>query len=290
MFYHSDDFRRKFDDRSRRKLEQTLRGLLVKVTHRAEVKRKFKISKLTPTPASLTNFMKGDVKTDVATYFYQTYNRRLMYPFMPCIVTGRDVFLPMEICYVIEVKIMMIANFEKKKNGTLQWQCWCIWTLAEPGYPTLYYFSDLQGQRHIKKLNEKQTADMIKYTCQPPTARANKIKDGLQILSYKDNEFIKGFGLKISNEMKELKGKSDMLLFVNEFEPSMWCSITCWCTLHVFFWCRKILTFLFLFFNKQLEFSILQSSLTTHHPSMPISPRAMANGTWGTERSLPARP
>ncbi|KAG0048957.1 Eukaryotic translation initiation factor 2C [Gryganskiella cystojenkinii] len=164
-FRSVDDFRRKFDDRSRRKLEKTLRGLLVKVTHRAEVKRKFKISKLTPTPASSTKFMRGEVKTDVATYFQETYNRSLMYPFMPCIVTGRDVFLPMEICYVIE------------------------------------------GQRHLKKLDERQTADMIKFTCQPPSARANKIKDGLQILSYKDNEFIKGFGLKISNDMKELQAR-----------------------------------------------------------------------------------
>lgn len=98
-----DDLRRGFSDRDRTKIEKSLRGLLVKVIHRSEVKRKFKISKLTPTPASSTMFMKENSKTDVATYFHQTYGRRLLYPFLPCVVTGRDVFLPMEVCHVIEV-------------------------------------------------------------------------------------------------------------------------------------------------------------------------------------------
>ncbi|KAF9950945.1 eukaryotic translation initiation factor 2C, 2 [Mortierella alpina] len=154
-----DDFRRGFTDRDRSKLEKSLRGLLIKVTHRSEVKRRFKIVKLTPTPANKTMFMKEDSQTDVATYFHETYGRKLAYPFMPCVVTGRDVFLPMEICFVIP------------------------------------------GQRHLKKLNEKQTADMIKFTCQPPHVRANKIKDGLKILSYQDNEYLQDFGVKVATEM-----------------------------------------------------------------------------------------
>ncbi|KAI1316177.1 eukaryotic translation initiation factor 2C, 2 [Mortierella claussenii] len=160
-----DDFRRGFTDRDRIKLEKAIRGLLIKVTHRSEVKRRFKISKLTVTPASQTMFMKDETKTDVATYFYEVYGRRLTYPFMPCVVTGRDVYLPMEICFVIE------------------------------------------GQRHLKKLNEKQTADMIRYTCQPPHVRANKIKDGLKILRYQDNEYLRDFGLKVATEMVDIQGK-----------------------------------------------------------------------------------
>ncbi|KAG0300267.1 eukaryotic translation initiation factor 2C, 2 [Linnemannia gamsii] len=160
-----DDLRRGFSDRDRSKLEKSLRGLLIRVTHRSEVKRKFKITKLTPTPASSTLFMKENTKTDVATYFFQTYGRRLQYPFMPCVVTGRDVFLPMEICTVIE------------------------------------------GQRHIKKLNEKQTADMIKFTCQPPQVRANKIKDGLKILNYHENEFLNDFGMKVATEMVQINAR-----------------------------------------------------------------------------------
>ncbi|KAG0353510.1 hypothetical protein BGZ54_002214, partial [Gamsiella multidivaricata] len=52
--------------------------------------------------ADKTMFMKDEAKTNVASYFYETYGRRLQYPFMPCVITGRDVFLPMEICSVIE--------------------------------------------------------------------------------------------------------------------------------------------------------------------------------------------
>ncbi|KAG0084009.1 Eukaryotic translation initiation factor 2C, partial [Podila epicladia] len=159
------DLRRGFNDRDRTKIEKSLKGLLIKVIHRSEVKRKFKIAKLTPTPASSTMFMKENSKTDVATYFHETYGRRLLYPFLPCVVTGRDVFLPMEICHVIE------------------------------------------GQRHIKKLNEKQTADMIRFTCQPPHVRANKIKDGLKILNYQGNEYIKDFGMKIATEMAEINAR-----------------------------------------------------------------------------------
>ncbi|KFH71161.1 hypothetical protein MVEG_04007 [Podila verticillata NRRL 6337] len=154
-----DDFRRPLNDRDRSKLEKSLKGLLIKVIHRGDVKRRFKITKLTPTPASSTLFAKENSKTDVASYFHETYGRRLLYPFLPCVVTGRDVFLPMEVCHVVE------------------------------------------AQRHIKKLNEKQTADMIKFTCQPPHVRANKIKDGLKILNYQDNEYIKDFGMKIAKEM-----------------------------------------------------------------------------------------
>ncbi|KAF9896523.1 Eukaryotic translation initiation factor 2C, partial [Lobosporangium transversale] len=158
-----DDFRQGFTDRDRDRLEKFLRGLLIRVIHRGDVKRKFKISKLTVTPASRTTFMRDDVKTDVATYFNEVYGRRLSFPFMPCVVTGREVYLPMEICSVIE------------------------------------------GQRNIKKLNEKQTADMIKFTCQPPHIRANKIKDGLKLLSFQDNEYMRDFGLRVSTEMIEIQ-------------------------------------------------------------------------------------
>ncbi|KAF9193168.1 Eukaryotic translation initiation factor 2C [Haplosporangium sp. Z 11] len=160
-----DDFRRVFSDRDRIKLEKALRNLLVTVIHRADVKRKFKILKLTPTPASSTMFMKDNTKMDVATYFTQTYGRSLAFPFMPCVVTGRDVFLPMEVCSVIP------------------------------------------GQRHMKKLNELQTADMIKFTCQPPHIRANKIKEGLKILQYQENQFLKDFGMKVATEMATVNAR-----------------------------------------------------------------------------------
>ncbi|CAB4481807.1 unnamed protein product [Rhizophagus irregularis] len=59
----------------------------------------------------------------------------------------------------------------------------------------------IPGQRHMRKLDERQTADMIKFTCQPPNARANKIQAGLEILDFRNNEFLREFGMRISNDM-----------------------------------------------------------------------------------------
>lgn len=111
FFCYIGDLRRGLTVKDHAKLEKSLRGLLFKVTHRGEVRRKFKVIKLTPTAASATFFMKDNVRTNVATYFFQTYGRRLQFPSMPCVVTGRDVFLPMEICSVIEV-----THWRKKKK------------------------------------------------------------------------------------------------------------------------------------------------------------------------------
>ncbi|RUP48240.1 hypothetical protein BC936DRAFT_144800 [Jimgerdemannia flammicorona] len=53
----------------------------------------------------------------------------------------------------------------------------------------------------MRKLNEKQTADMIKFTCQQPHARANNIKEGIGLLNCRDNDYLKQFGLKVDTEM-----------------------------------------------------------------------------------------
>ncbi|CAG8668612.1 21019_t:CDS:2 [Gigaspora margarita] len=157
----ADELRRGITDRDRSKLEKSLKKLKIKVTHRGDTvaKRRFKILKITNTPASATKFDVEGQSTDVASYFQKTYNMRLNYPFLPCVVIRKENYLPMEVCDVIE------------------------------------------GQRHTRKLNEKQTADMIKFTCQQPHMRANKIKRGLEILNYRSNPYLQQFGMKVSNEM-----------------------------------------------------------------------------------------
>ena len=41
---------------------------------------------------------------DVATYFQQQYNRKLQYPFLPCVVSQSGSCFPAEVCYLEEVK------------------------------------------------------------------------------------------------------------------------------------------------------------------------------------------
>lgn len=102
-----DDLRRGLTDKDRQKVERTIKGLKIRDNHREGLRRKFKITKLTPTPASHTTFDRGDgTFTNVAEYFQTQYNKRLNFAHLPCIVVRRDVYLPMEVCEVIEVNII----------------------------------------------------------------------------------------------------------------------------------------------------------------------------------------
>jgi hypothetical protein len=42
---------------------------------------------------------------------------------------------------------------------------------------------------------------MIKFTCQPPHVRSNKISAGITILQQRDNEYLKEFNVTIGQEM-----------------------------------------------------------------------------------------
>ncbi|KAF9285652.1 hypothetical protein BGZ68_003657, partial [Mortierella alpina] len=64
------------------------------------------------------------------------------------------------------------------------------------------------GQRYLKKLDERQTADMIKFTTQTPAVRLNTIKNGLQILNYDNNEFMRDFGMKVSGQMATIRART----------------------------------------------------------------------------------
>ncbi|ORZ26299.1 Piwi domain-domain-containing protein [Lobosporangium transversale] len=155
------------------KVEKLIKGLRVTVNHRERSKRSFKIFKLTQTSARQTKFTIDSedpnvkpIETTIEKYFQQTYDKRLQYPNLPCVLVGKTSMLPLEVCSVVE------------------------------------------GQRYMKKLDEKQTADMIKFTCQPPHVRANIIKDGLRILNYNNNEFLQDFGMKISSEMVTVRART----------------------------------------------------------------------------------
>ncbi|CAJ0909392.1 5960_t:CDS:10 [Entrophospora sp. SA101] len=156
-----EDLRRGMNDKDHQRLERALKGLKIRVVHRGDTtaKRKFKIKGITPTPADRTVFNSAEGQMNVATYFANTYGRRLNQPFLPCVVVRNDVFLPME------------------------------------------------NQRFLRKLNDKQTADMIKFTCLQPHVRANKILNGITLLNYRDNEYLRQFGLRVNGEMEVIPAR-----------------------------------------------------------------------------------
>ncbi|KNC97956.1 uncharacterized protein SPPG_06944 [Spizellomyces punctatus DAOM BR117] len=158
------DLRAPLSDRDRLKVEKVLKGLKIVVTHRGQIRRKFRITKITSTPANRTMFSleSTGLENSVAGYFQAKYNHQLYFPHLPCLVVGdpsRQVFLPMEVCDIVP------------------------------------------GQRHLRKLNERQTAEMIKFTCQPPHVRSNKISAGITILQQRDNDYLREFGVQIGHEM-----------------------------------------------------------------------------------------
>ncbi|KAI8591303.1 Piwi domain-containing protein [Geranomyces variabilis] len=164
------DLRTPLVDRDRQKVEKVLKGLKVVVTHRGQIRRKYRVAKVTATPANRTMFAMEETGIDssVASYFHAKYNQALYFPHLPCLVVGdpaRQVFLPMEVCDIVP------------------------------------------GQRHVRKLNERQTAEMIKFTCQPPHVRSNKISAGITLLQQRDNDYLREFGVQIGHEMQIINAR-----------------------------------------------------------------------------------
>lgn len=59
----------------------------------------------------------------------------------------------------------------------------------------------VEAQRYPFKLNEKQTADMIKFTVQRPQDRLNQMKGNVALLDWKKDPLLNEYGLEISPEM-----------------------------------------------------------------------------------------
>ncbi|CAG8663706.1 17322_t:CDS:10 [Rhizophagus irregularis] len=154
-----NDLRRGLSDMERQKVEKGIKNLRINDNHRPENKRKFKIEKLTQTSASDTMLdVDNSNKINVETYFQNKY-RRLLYPFLPCIIARKNIHLPIEICDVIP------------------------------------------EQRYMRKLDRDLSDKMTNFARQNPTIRANRIQTGLNILNYQNNEYLKQFGIEVSNNM-----------------------------------------------------------------------------------------
>ncbi|KAF9357352.1 Eukaryotic translation initiation factor 2C [Mortierella sp. NVP85] len=172
---HTDDLRRTTPPINWQKVEKTIRGLRITTRHRAQSSRALKISKLTPNSASVTTFKLTVQKN------------------------GDDA--PSEVETTVE------NYFKDTYSIRLQFPMLPCVVAGKMAMLPLELCSVVEGQRCPKKLDERQTADMIKFTCQPPHVRANIIKQGLQILSYDNNEYLKDFGIKVSPEMVTIKGR-----------------------------------------------------------------------------------
>ncbi|GJJ79067.1 eukaryotic translation initiation factor 2C [Entomortierella parvispora] len=166
-----DDLRR-LSVPSLNRLERHIKGLRIQGTHRERSSRSFRILGLTKTAANDTLFSRhgqdGAAATDM---------------------------------------IDVASYFKKAYNMTLSFPALPCVIVGKSAMLPLEVCTVVEGQRYPKKLDGSQTSDLIKFACLDPITRANNIKDGLRILSYAESDYLKDFGLKISNEMISIQAR-----------------------------------------------------------------------------------
>ncbi|KAJ7549424.1 hypothetical protein O6H91_07G053000 [Diphasiastrum complanatum] len=166
----SKDLSRPLSDSDRIKIKKALRGVKVEVTHRGNIRRKYKISGLTAQPTQELTFPVDDRGTmkSVMAYFSETYGHTIKWPLLPCLQVGnqeRPNYLPMEVCKIVE------------------------------------------GQRYSKRLNERQITALLQVTCQRPKERENDILQTVRQNAYHQDLFAKEFGIRISDKLASVEAR-----------------------------------------------------------------------------------
>ena len=136
----AQDFRFGINDADRIRFEKFIRGVKIVITHRGKMRKKYRVINVTRTSARNTLFKINENDISVADYFRKQYGMELQYADLPCIEVG---------------------------------------TVKSIYFP-LEVCEIVEGQRHIRKLNETQTAKMIRITCQTPSKRAEIIETGVK--------------------------------------------------------------------------------------------------------------
>ncbi|KAF9400454.1 Eukaryotic translation initiation factor 2C, partial [Podila epigama] len=171
-----DDLRRSSPPLNWVKVERIIKQLRITTTHRGTTQRSFKIERLT----------KNSAKDE--TFTIQTE---------PPSGQGE----------VVEKETNIAAYFQETYNRTLSFPTLPCVKLGRTAIVPMEVCKVVAGQRYPKKLDEAQTAEMIKFTSQNPAARANTIKEGLKTLNYDENPRLKDFGMKVSSEMAVIKAR-----------------------------------------------------------------------------------
>ncbi|XP_052183641.1 protein argonaute 1 [Diospyros lotus] len=161
---------RPLSDADRVKIKKALRGVKVEVTHRGNMRRKYRISGLTSQPTRELTFPvdeRGTMKS-VVEYFHETYGFAIQHMQWPCLQVGnqqRPNYLPMEVCKIVP------------------------------------------GQRYSKRLNERQITALLKVTCQRPHEREYDILQTVHHNAYADDPYAKEFGIKISERLASVEAR-----------------------------------------------------------------------------------
>ncbi|GLJ44154.1 hypothetical protein SUGI_0921230 [Cryptomeria japonica] len=167
---NKDVVTRPLSDADRIKIKKALRGVKVEVTHRVNVRRKYRISGLTSQPTRELRFPVDEKSTmkSIVEYFQEMYGFKIQHTHLPCLQVGNTQkanYLPMEACKIVE------------------------------------------GQRYSKRLNEKQITNLLKVTCQRPQEREMDILQTVSHNDYDQDPYAKEFGIKISDKLASVEAR-----------------------------------------------------------------------------------
>ncbi|OVA05379.1 Argonaute/Dicer protein [Macleaya cordata] len=165
-----DVLSRPLSDADRVKIKKSLRGVKVEVTHRGNVRRKYRVSGLTSQPTRELVFPVDDHSNmkSVVEYFQEMYGFTIQHTHLPCLQVGNQKkanYLPMEACKIVG------------------------------------------GQRYTKRLNEKQITSLLKVTCQRPKDKENDILQTVHHNAYDQDPYAREFGMKISENMASVEAR-----------------------------------------------------------------------------------
>ncbi|OAP56736.1 hypothetical protein AYL99_08848 [Fonsecaea erecta] len=95
--------------------------------------------------------------------------------------------------------VTVAQYFKRKYNITLQFPALRLVEMTRKGvkYPMEFLFL-MEGQRYGAKLDEIQTANMIKFAVSPPNVRLNAINEGRSWLNWDNDEYLRNYGLRIN--------------------------------------------------------------------------------------------
>ncbi|TVU07530.1 hypothetical protein EJB05_40888 [Eragrostis curvula] len=167
---NTDVHSRPLSDAERVKIKKALRGVKVEVTHRGNMRRKYRIAGLTTQATRELNFPvdQGGTMKSVVQYFQETYGFAIQHTYLPCLQVGnqqRPNYLPMEVCKIVE------------------------------------------GQRYSKRLNQSQIRALLEETCQRPHDRERDIVQMVNHNSYHEDPYAKEFGIKISERLASVEAR-----------------------------------------------------------------------------------
>ncbi len=97
--------------------------------------------------------------------------------------------------------VTITEYFQRKYNQRLQYPKLPLVEMTKRGvkYP-MEYLQIIQNQRYGAKLDETQTANMIKFAVSPPSVRLKAINQAKDMLNWAGDQFLQTYGLKMATD------------------------------------------------------------------------------------------